>query len=121
MVLTPFLFYFLLWLTGESLDGARAFGWLGPANAPASWESALSLYRVWPVGRLSEVREGMECVCGSVIHCTHAYTSLIANKRTFKSKTDRVVGPPLPNPHLGRDGLRRLLLLLPGYRGHRGK
>lgn len=26
MVLTPFFFYLVLWLTNESMDGARAFG-----------------------------------------------------------------------------------------------
>lgn len=50
----------------------------------------------------------MECTPNTPAHITHA------------KQTDRVVGPPLPAPHLGRHGLRRLLQQLPRHRRHRG-
>ena len=55
MVCVPLVFYGVLYLGGETMDGARDFGWLGPSNVPASWHSSLALYQVWPLSSLGGI------------------------------------------------------------------
>jgi MFS superfamily sulfate permease-like transporter/CRP-like cAMP-binding protein len=55
MVCVPLAFYGVLYLGGETMDGARDFGWLGPSNVPASWQSSLALYQVWPLSSLGGI------------------------------------------------------------------
>jgi len=55
MVCVPLVFYGVLYLGGETMDGARDFGWLGPSNVPASWQSSLALYQVWPLSSLGGI------------------------------------------------------------------
>lgn len=55
MVCVPLVFYGVLYLGGETMDGARDFGWLGPSNVPASWQSSLALYHVWPLSSLGGI------------------------------------------------------------------
>jgi MFS superfamily sulfate permease-like transporter/CRP-like cAMP-binding protein len=55
MVCVPLVFYGGLYLSGETMDGARDFGWLGASNVPASWQSSLALYQVWPPSSLGGI------------------------------------------------------------------
>lgn len=55
MVCVPLVFYGGLYLGGETMDGAREFGWLGASNVPASWQSSLGLYQVWPPSSLGGI------------------------------------------------------------------
>ncbi|TFJ87438.1 hypothetical protein NSK_001769 [Nannochloropsis salina CCMP1776] len=55
MVCVPLVFYGVLFLAGESMEGARDFGWVGPANAPASWQASVALYQVWPPDLLGRI------------------------------------------------------------------
>lgn len=52
MVCVPLVFYLVLYIGGDTMEGARDFGWLGPSNAPASWQSSISLYGFSSLGQV---------------------------------------------------------------------